>query len=498
MPFMDDKFSRGTSSANVAALANGVAVVLGTLVALASCGTDSGSAVSDGNGDASADGATTDPDGASSDPDGGGSSEAGVEGPWSFVTLETQTFTVNDTALTVEFVRADRPDGGKSYFLYQHALAPGAPLVIMNEPYARIDWTGEDVDRRWYALGPGTYPDVDAPNYNGTDVISVPLQSPEEAVNGNNLWALNGFATIRAYGRFYAGGSLEDDVLDAAAPYYFARTRPTEIDLSRIGSYGGSWGGMMALFGARRAPADAPARAVAALSPPSDFVDLWTWSHTDLPAVYPNKGAVTAFYSPYWRRAVPVLGEAPSASDASKPFTHAGLCPGLPGKVLVPHDGWDVIIPVRQTEDLAAACPNVEPLYWRRPPIDYGKAAIDHGPATGEGKLPSAYTFSVTFLVEALAPPSATVLASSASKPSLEIHLQLVLAEQKAGHDVSYIVPRLRELADPRLKLLDAETNQVVDGADLLAGAINDVWKTSYDGAGVRAQLVTGLPPAPP
>ncbi len=495
MPSMDDQVSSGISAARVSV---GAAVVLGALLAVVSCSSDSGSpATPDGNGDAAADGSSIDPDGSSPDPDGGTPSEAGVEGPWSFVTLKTQTFTVNNTALTVEFVRADRPDGGKSYLLYQHALAPAAPLVIVNEPYARIDWTGEEIDTRWYALADGAQPDVDAPNYNGTDKIAVPKQSPEEAVNGNNLWAINGFASIHAYGRFYVGGSLADDALDAAAPYYFARTRPTEIDASRIGSYGGSWGGMMALFGARRAPSDAKALAVAAMSPPSDFVDLWTWSHTDLPAVYPNQGAVTAFYSPYWRRSVPVLGDPPSPSDASKPFTHAGLCPGLPGKVLVPHDGWDVIIPVRQTEDLAAACPNVEPLYWRRPPIDYGKAAIDHGPATSEGKLPSVFTFSVTFLVEALAPPSATVLASAASQPSLEIHLQLVLAEQKAGHDVSYVLPRLRELADPRLKLLEAETNQVVDGADLLARAINGVWKTSFDGPGVRTQLVTGLPTPP-
>lgn len=493
---MNENVSSGASPVRRSSF--GAAVVLGALLSLASCGDDPGSSpASAADDDAGVDGSSSNPDGAS-DPDGGSSSEAGVDGAWSFVTLETRTFTVNDTAVTVEFIRAERPDGGKSYLLYQHALAPGAPLVIVNEPYARIDWTGEDVDARWYALGDVGQPDVDAPNYNGTDVIAVPRQTPEEAVNGNTPWTINGFASIHAYARFYAGGSLEDDALDAAAPYYFARTRPAEIDLSRIGSFGGSWGGMMALFGARRSPEGARAHAVAALSPPSDFVDLWAWSRTDLPAVYPNTTVVSTFFSPYWRRAVPSVGDPPTSSGAGKPFTHAGLCPGLPGKVLVPHDAWDLLIPVRQTENLAAACANVEPLYWRRPPIDYGKASFDHGPAATEGSMPSMLTFSMTFLVEALAPPSAPVLMAAASKSSLAIHLRLVLAEQKAGRDVGYMLPRLRELAEPRLKLFDGDTNQFVDGADLLAGAINDVWKTSYDGPGVRAQLATGLPAPPP
>ncbi|MEZ4449641.1 MAG: hypothetical protein R3B09_09185, partial [Nannocystaceae bacterium] len=210
--------------------------------------------------------------------------DTGAIGEWHFVTLDTQSFPLNGAEVEVEFIRAERPDGGRSYLLYQHGPAPASPLVIQTEPYAGIDWTGEAIDEAWARKGSGAFPDVDAPAYNGVDMIAYTLQDPAEAVGTNNVWAFNGFAAIHTYGRFYAGGALDDDTLDAVAPYMFARTRPDELDLSRIGAFGSSWGGMMALFGASEAPADAAPRIVVPISAPSDFADLWTWSHDTFPA----------------------------------------------------------------------------------------------------------------------------------------------------------------------------------------------------------------------
>lgn len=427
---------------------------------------------------------------------GGGSSKPGVEeGPWSFVTLKEDKVTVNGVPLTVEYVRADRPDGRHSYLLYQHALKAGSPLVIFNEPYAGIDWTGEEVDERW-AKGGAAQADVDAPNYNGKDQVAYKLQTAQDAANDNVVWTYNGFATVRSYARFYAGGSLEDDVLDSAAPYYFARTRPAEFDLARIGSIGGSWGGMMALFGASHAPKDTPPLAVVAMSPPSDFVKLWTWSKETLPPLYPQPDKVDGFYSPYWRRASATVGS-PPGGEAAKPYTHEGICSTLRGKVLVPHDSWDLLIPVTQTQDLVVACKNVEPLYWPRGPIDYQTASFDHGPAPSEGTFPAYITLSYTHLVMELAPPSASKLSSMASRSSLALYLNLIVAEQRAGHDVSYVVPRLLELTDPRLEVFEAETSKPTSAAGVVALAINDVWKTSFNGTTVRTQLQTGLPSPP-
>jgi hypothetical protein len=429
--------------------------------------------------------------------DPGTSTDTGAPAEWKFVTLAEQMFPLNGKQVTVEFIRGDRPDGGRSYLLYQHAPAAMAPLVIQTQPYAGIDWTGEEVDERWAGMGDGGHPDVDAPDYNDKDMIAYTLQDPAEAVGANNVWAFNGFAAIHAYGRFYAGGTVADDVLDAVAPYEFARTRPDEIDLARIGAFGSSWGGMMALFGASQAPAEAAPRVVVPISAPSDFVELWTWSTATFPDQSANPAMVTGFYSPYWRRATPTLGTPPGGAPAG-PYTHAGLCPGLPGTLILPHDSWDAIIPIAQTQGLAAACANVEPIYWpRAAPLDLANATMTHGPFVSEGAAPAVLIYTYAALVLSLAPPDATSVYSLTSGPSLVLHLQLVLAEQKAGNDVAWIVPRLRELADPRLQTFVAETSQLQPSADVLASAVNEVWKTSFDADGLRAQLEVGLPDPP-
>lgn len=427
----------------------------------------------------------------------GDTDDTGPVAEWQFVTLREQPFMLNGMEVAVEFIRADRPDGGRSYLLYQHAATAKAPLVIQTEPYAGIDWTGEEVDERWASMGNGGHPDVEAPNYDGKDTIAYTFQDPAAAVGANNVWAFNGFAAIHAYGRFYAGGTLADDVMDSVAPYMFARTRPDEIDLARIGALGSSWGGMMALFGASQAPQDAAPRIVAPISAPSDFVDLWLWSTETFPLATADPGMVTGFYSPYWRRATPTLGTPPAGAPA-EPYTHVGLCPGLAGTIVLPHDTWDAIIPVTQTQGLAAACANVEPIYWpRATPLDLEAATMTHGPFTSEGLLPGVFIYTYAALVLALAPPEQTSVYSLTSGPSLVLHLKLVLAAQKAGKDVDWILPRLRELADPRLQTLVAETNQLQPSAAVLASVVNEVWNTALDADTLRKQLETGLP-APP
>jgi hypothetical protein len=83
------------------------------------------------------------------------------------------------------------------------------------------------------------------------------------------------------------------------------------------------------------------------------------------------------------------------------------------------------------------------------------------------------------------------------SAPSLALHFQLILAEQQAGKDVDWILPRLRELADPRLQTFVAETSQLAPSADVLATAVNQVWGTTFNADHLRTQLETGLPDPP-
>ncbi len=268
-------------------------IVLGAL--LSGCGTAASSAP-----DASrATDATPAPD--------SGATDAGA--PGSFVTIEERSVTLLDAPRRVELIRHVRDDGARTYLLYVHASAPAdAPVVISNQPYAGIDWTGEEVDARWAAGGTGLRPDVDAPAYDGNDVTSYAPQSVQAAVDDCVAWIANGFACIEVYARFYAGGTLVDDALDAASAYELALARDAELDLTRIAAWGGELGRDDDARGAARAPAGARARTLVALAPPSDFVDLARWTDSDLPAVYPRPADVEAFFSPYWRRASPTSG----------------------------------------------------------------------------------------------------------------------------------------------------------------------------------------------
>lgn len=410
-----------------------------------------------------------------------------------FEVIGERTATVLDVARRIELVRGTRPDGATTYFLYVHAQTEPAPVVIVNEPYAGIDWTGEAVDARWAALGDGLHPDVDAPDYDGDDVTTYGAQTVQAAAESDAVWLLNGAAVVHVYARFYAGGTLRNDAEDAAMAYAFVATR-SELLPDRIGSYGGSWGGMMALFGAALAT-DAHPLTVVALAPPTDFIDLYQHTHVELPARYPTPATVEAFFSPYWRRAAPAIGFPPALGDPRvAPFTTEDLCALLPPDVVIPHDDVDLLIPVRQTEALAAACADrVHPIFWRRGALDYATLPLDHGYFGTEPDVPSVRTFSDLHVVSRLF-SAAPVWAALGHQEALEVFLTLTRAASDAGEDVSFALAPLREVADPKTQLFDPTLNAFVPGADMLAAASNAALGTSYDAASLRARLVTELP----
>lgn len=430
--------------------------------------------------------------------DAGGSPDAPTPdtgAPARFETLAERSVTLLEAPRRVELIRHTRDDGARTYLLYVHAsVASDAPVVISNQPYAGIDWTGEDVDARWAAGGAGLHPDVDAPAYDGDDVINYAPQTVDAAVNDCIAWVANGFACIEVYARFYAGGSLVDDALDAASAYDFALSRDAELDLSRIAAWGGSWGGMMTLEGAARAPTGARPRTIVALAPPSDFADLATWTDVDLPAVYPRPADVEAFFSPYWRRASPDIGRTPSGEARSLLFRPEGLCPALPADTWLIHDEWDTLIPFRQSDALAAACP-AHGIWWRRQtPTDFADIGLDHGAFGREPGFPTAYTFAIALIVRSLAPASAPTYLGILHEPALESFLSTVKAEQTAGGDVTYALEPLRAVVDARAQMFDPVSGTIAPGADVVAQALNAVWGTTFDGPAARAQLATGLP----
>ncbi|MCB9617958.1 MAG: hypothetical protein H6724_00750 [Sandaracinus sp.] len=414
--------------------------------------------------------------------------------PTRFEVIEERSVTVLDVARRVELVRATRSDGARTYLAYVHAVSEPAPVVVLNQPYAGIDWTGEDVDARWAALGNGLHPDVDAPAYDGDDVIAYGAQTVQAAADETAVWLLNGAAAVHVYARYYAGGSLMDDALDAATAYDFVASRSDELRVDRIGSYGGSWGGMMAVFGAAFAGETRPL-VVSAIAPPTDFVDLYQHTHVELPELFPEPDRVEAFFSTYWRRADPSIGFPPAVDDPRvRAFTDEGLCETLSPGVFLLHDDWDLLIPTRQSEALAARCPEkVSATFWRRGTLDYDTTPLDHGPFGGEPVFPTVQTFATLRILHPILDEAAPRL-SLGHVAAFEAFLGLVRDARTAGEDVSWALSPLRDVADARVRLFDPSTEEFRDGADVLADAFASVFGGEWNAASVRTQLETGLP----
>ncbi len=426
-----------------------------------------------------------------------GGVDASSGGGWSFEVLETTSVRVIDRDLETTTIRAHRPDGVSSYLIFTRAAPGPRPVVVLEQPYDAITWTGEEVDARWAALGAGVHPDVDAPDYDGDDVIAygAPV-SVSDAVNNNAVHLLNGYSIVIAYARYYAGGDLEDDVLDAAAPFHYLAAHPDDVDESRIAVFGGSWGGLMTLFGASRAPREAAPTVLVPVSPPSDLADMHAWATTDLPAVFPVPAQPEAFFSTYLRRIEHAAGGSPSESpEGYARYSREALCSSITGRILIPHDDWDTLVPVRQTEAFAAACPaRVEPLYWRRQtPVDFADIGLEHGAFGREPGFPTPFTFALARIGLGLSAAEPALLAMG-HQGAIEVFLRTVRDEQAAGGPVDYALAPMRDLLDPRLILFDPTIEMGVPSQEAATNAINAVWGTSLDPAAARVQLETGFP----
>lgn len=402
--------------------------------------------------------------------------------------LGSSTFTEDGRAWTESRYRVHRPDGRVTYVQWIPSDKPGPrPAVVATMPYAGIDWTGEALDARWAGYPPsasGQYLDVDGPAYDGTGMIVYDRAPIARAIDESRLHRLNDSHVLLVYGRYYAGGDVRDDVADMTAGMAFLADRPS-IDPARVGVFGGSWGGFEALYAAAHADPRLPATVVSAMYPPSDFVGMYEHATA-------VTGAAHDFMVPYVRRIAAATGGPPATGNYAGLRT-ADLCGHLPAATLLLHDEHDNLVPVAQSKQLATTCGTQLLLWPRTGAVD--PAAVSHGPLL-DSAFPAVYTYAAAYLALALAPPDQTVVIGVVNPASLRDHLDLVHAAQSAGRDVTAVLPRLRELSDPRLYLLDlaAMPNVTRTGAEVVATAVNAVWHTTFTAATIRAGLATALP----
>ena len=424
---------------------------------------------------------------------------------YQFTVLRQEPYVFEGRTFPGQLVRIDHSDGARTYvhFLMSDKSGP-RPTVVLTQPYAGIDWTGEEVDTRWagyFANRPNPQPgdrqiihqDADGPNSTATTQILYEAKPIADVQSEAMPHLLNDFSVVMLYGRFYAGGSVRDDIEDMRAGMWFVAEQAS-VDRDRVGVLGGSWGGFEALYASAYGDVRVRPRVTVALYPPADFATMQAHFRS-------RPGTAGEYLIPYVNRIFASTGgPAATAGVDYRGLSIRELCPsnaiGLPEKTIVLHDQNDNLVPIEQSQSIVTRC-GADAVYWpRAEPIDpalfsHGKLLEDFGSTAPP--IASAFTYAYSYLHLALARPDQTQVFYFYNPTAMQSHLSLIRQAQQAGKDVSFEAPRLRELCDPRLLLIQDGSN-VVSGAQMVATAVNAVWGTSFSPANVSAGLANGLP----
>jgi acetyl esterase/lipase len=419
--------------------------------------------------------------------------DAGLDAGFSFTVLSRQTL---DGGVSFELLRLTQPGRAASYARWFPPVDGGlAPVVVMTQPYDGIDWTGEEVDARWAAQGAGLFPDRDGPNWDGgNQVIVYTPQSHAEAADAANLWRFHGFSVLMIYGRFYAGGDVQNDIDDMTAGFEFLARQPT-VDRAHIGIVGGSWGGFEALYAAAYARADVRPTAGVALYPLSDFQVEQAYVTQVLPTRYTlasSRDKSQAFFEPYLRRLAPTVAR----NGGYAALIAGNLVQRITAPFLLIHEDWDTLVSFEQSTQLVSLAPQrFEPLWLLHaaPPAPWDQTVTSHGQLLQQLGPVTDYTFVWAFLLRRLGAPTQPLYVPI-DAVGLRALTQLVHDRQAQGQDVRFYAQRLLELTDSRVSTYELTSLAIVPGVQTVAAEVNAVWGTHWTATDAAAQLAQGLP----
>lgn len=414
--------------------------------------------------------------------------------------LGTYEHTYEGQTYTFYLLRIPRTDGGSAYAM--HAPIPGAasaPLVVLARPYDGIDWTQEAVDAKWaqrYRDNPGaTFPDDDEPHYvPGTSSnIAYRLWTTAELAAETNYWLLHGISPMLVFGRYYAGEDIAATARVMQAALRYAASRP-DVDRTRVGITGGSWGGFMTLYGASLAPPEIRP-AAADVAGPVDFENMIRYVTQEMPALAPASSVpvFSAFFEPYVRRIQAGRGKLGGTPDSWTGFTTADVCLGLYGDTLVLHDGWDTLVPFSQSAQLAASCNGVQAVFWTHDaPIDWASTTLTHGPASEETPLSTMISFSYGYLLARLVPPGAPRYFAW-TRVHMKNFLARIREREQRGEDVHSVFALLREWISPSSFVADfgADPITMAPADEALSEILSEVWGETISPDAVDAWLAS-------
>ncbi len=360
---------------------------------------------------------------------------------------------------------------GKSFWNLIKGRNMSRGTIIYVVPYTGIDWSGEDLDKRWStnsnALTGYWGADIDGPLYNAT--TSKPLfyqqiQKENMPITGLGM-SFNGYDVLYVFHRFYAGRYADDyvqDILEAIA--WLKSKNPSE----QIGLLGFSLGGFISSQSAARAqPTDL--KAIALISP------LLSWPKQEqylselnsLVADPTKRQEYLDFFEPYTRR----FSNSESRMDIPRFSTPA----------LVIHDHWDTLVPISQANEFQNLnTANVTYLqHFHSTGIDYTTMNKDHSqPGTGQNS-DNVQPFYLAFLFNRVAADTETkfIIYTQASmdKVFTEMHTQKL-----AGQDIIGFQKALKEFCREHFVMFDlSKTAAPETGPTYLARKLNEVWGLS-------------------
>ena len=417
-------------------------------------------------------------------------------------TLLVETFNLLDRLWEIEHIRLTNQLGGYAYASYISSGENDAPTVVITKPYAGINWTGEEVDERWAARYLGTsqapvcHPDEDGPGFvsGESSDICYQLENAQSLGDQAYFYLSNNFNVLFTFGRFYAGGSFENDVEDVVAGLRYLTTR-ADIDHNRVGIIGASWGGFQALHAAWRAPELLNLAATVATAPVADVPGMIEFVISKLPTLVSDDAyrEYEIFYDPYLRR----MGAYDETINYSG-YRASDVNAGINSPMLIPHDDGDTISPAHFSHDLAKSSELVEGFwYTRMDDAPWETERLSHGELFNGMVLAPLHTFTTAYLVSSLGGEQVSTVPYGYQ--DMHTFFSNIKQYQSEERDVSWLVPRLVEMSSEQLHYVDLTSDSEISsfsGPFFVSYWLNTIWETDiYNETNVKQLLLeSGLP----
>ena len=372
------------------------------------------------------------------------------------------------------------------YFQWVSNCDSLCPTVVIANPYAGIDWTGEPGDEKWWRRSGSDvgymYSDEDGPNYNsGTTPgkLFYQRQTPEQSFQMGALFVPNKVSLLIINNRFYRGRSLKTYVEEfKKVTRYFLEQK--KIDSKKMALFGASLGGFIAV----QASLDEEINPKALILE-SPLIDLKNQvnhilDYPNLISDNPVLQKYSDFFEPYLRR-VYLFTKGHPVDNAKEylPYQLETAAKNLKSETMVMHDTWDTLVPFDNSLQFQNQSSSLTQLflYQHSSGIDWNTFKMDHWQPTegmsGENAWPWYHLFVYKRILTEDQPKTVYY-----DYYKLAASINEVKQAKDRGQDISWFKVRLLDLCLPNLTMNDY-TSQIptVTGVQFLQHVMKEIFK---------------------